>query len=219
MSNNIKIWIIHYTKLIDRKEFIEQQLNNYSFKYEFIEEYDWEKLKKEQLKLFNIKKLKLPTISLFYKHIHTYKKIINSVFKYNLIFEDDVIMENNFEQKLNKTLMEFPNNFDMIFIGDGCNLHIPKKDQEPNKLIYKKCNEITKLGGHGATRCTDSYFISKNCALKILNHIKNFKNFSIDLPLDYWLNNIIRELNLNIYWLEPTIITQGSQIGKFKSSH
>ena len=42
---------------------------------------------------------------------------------------------------------------------------------------------------------------------------------NINLPLDWWLNEVIRDLKLEIYWMEPTIVTQGSEKGKFKSSH
>jgi hypothetical protein len=45
------------------------------------------------------------------------------------------------------------------------------------------------------------------------------KENNITLPLDWWLNQVIRDLKLEIYWMEPTIVTQGSGTGKFKSSH
>ena len=40
----------------------------------------------------------------------------------------------------------------------------------------------------------------------------------IDYPIDLWLNIPIYELKLNIYWMEPTIIKQGSEYNLFESS-
>ena len=54
---------------------------------------------------------------------------------------------------------------------------------------------------------------------KILNYFNNINiENTINHPIDFWLNNIIKILNLNIYWAEPTIISQGTQCGIFKSS-
>ena len=30
------------------------------------------------------------------------------------------------------------------------------------------------------------------------------------MPSDWWLNQVIRDLKLEIYWMEPTIVTQGT---------
>ena len=44
------------------------------------------------------------------------------------------------------------------------------------------------------------------------------KENNIYAPLDWWLNQVIRDLKLEIYWMKQTIVTQGSGTGKFKSS-
>ena len=41
----------------------------------------------------------------------------------------------------------------------------------------------------------------------------------IDNNIDWWLNDVSRHYNFNVYWAEPTIVTQGTQNGKYKSSH
>jgi hypothetical protein len=106
----------------------------------------------------------------------------------------------------------------MLFIGNGCNLHIEKDKIENGKYIYEKCLYPTSWSGDGATRCLDSYIISKNCAVKICNYIDNLKS-QINLPIDWLLNVIARNNNFKVYWAEPTIVTQGSQNGIFEGSH
>jgi hypothetical protein len=55
--------------------------------------------------------------------------------------------------------------------------------------------------------------------VKICNFYKSIKTNNINLPLDWLLNQVIRYLKLEIYWMEPTIVTQETETGKFKSSH
>ena len=113
--------------------------------------------------------------------------------------------------------VRWPKDFDMLFIGDGCNLHYEKHKLIPNKNIYQKCLYPTSWGGDGASRCADSYIISKKCANKLCEYIK--KCNKINLPIDWWLNVAARDNDFKIYWAEPTIVTQGSQNGLFRQSH
>ena len=108
--------------------------------------------------------------------------------------------------------------------------YIPKDIQKKNKFIYLKKNmehewknhnlkkkNVINLGGKGSTRGCDSILISKNCARKILNYYDNLNKNEIDLPLDFWFNKVNKEMDFKIYWLEPTIVTQGS-LSIFNSS-
>jgi GR25 family glycosyltransferase involved in LPS biosynthesis len=134
-----------------------------------------------------------------------------------LVFEDDVILSDNFMKKLKDYITQLPADYDMLFIGNGCNLHIPKYMQVPNQYIYEKCLHETAWGGNGATRCVDSYVIHKRCAKKICDYVATLTK-KIDIPADWWLNEVARDLGLKVYWAEPTIVTQGSQIGLFNRS-
>ena len=209
------VYIIHYTPLKERKIFLLDQINKHSLNYHFIEDYDREKLLDKDLKIFD-KNLSRSLCGLTLAHIDSYRKIINNDYKYNLIIEDDVIFDSQFKDKLKKGLKQLPDSYDMLFIGDGCDLHIPKNQLRPSKFVYKKCNEKTKWGGGGATRCTDSYLVSKKCAKKLINYVSQLKEHSVISPIDWWLNKIIKDLNLQIYWMEPTIVTQGSGSGSIK---
>ena len=82
------------------------------------------------------------------------------------------------------------------------------KDVKPNKIGKK-------WGGRGSVKCTDSFLINKKTCLKLLDYYN--KNIVYN-PIDHWLNKVNIDLNLNIYWMEPTIVSQGSQNGVYKSS-
>tara|TARA_Y100000588_G_scaffold387657_1_gene485904 strand:- start:1025 stop:1663 length:639 start_codon:yes stop_codon:yes gene_type:complete len=210
--NNLITYVIHYTPLKERKYFQLEQLDKLALKNNvFIEKYDKENLKIEDLIKFDKKKIKLGSISLIRKHIYAMELIQKSNFKYNLVLEDDAILDKDFVSKLTRGLKQLPDDYDMLFLGDGCNLHIESSKIKADEFIYKKCREPTNWGGNGGTRCTDSILISQKCATKICNLYESIKINNINLPIDWWLNQVIRDLKLEIYWMEPTIVTQGSE--------
>lgn len=214
----MKIFVLHYSKLVDRKKHILEQFNKQGITdYEFIEKYDREDLQDCDTLLFD-KGIKKSVVSLTNKHFYAYNMIAENYEK-ALILEDDVILCDNFMEKLNNYITQLPENFDMLFIGNGCNLHIEKHKLIPNKNIYEKCLYPTRWGGDGASRCSDSYIISKKCATKLCEYINclKYNKGKITLTTDWWLNVAARDNNFKVYWAEPTIVTQGSQNGTFKS--
>jgi GR25 family glycosyltransferase involved in LPS biosynthesis len=214
----MKIFITHYTKLVERKKHILQQFENQKITdYYFIENLNAEELTNEQINIFDIHNpvmgnqiYRKNLISLFLKHIYIYNLIIKNNEDYVLIFEDDIILDNNFMEKLNNYIEDLPKDFDALFIGNGCNLHIPNNKIKDGKHIYEECS----------TRCCDSYLISKKCAIKIIDFYNYFiiNNIKIDKPIDHWLNLAFKKTNCNIYWSEPAIASQGSENNIFKSS-
>jgi hypothetical protein len=69
-----------------------------------------------------------------------------------------------------------------------------------------------------STRALYSYLVSKKCAIKICKYIDSIK-YKIDLATDQWINIVARDINLKMYWAEPTIAIQGSEIGIFEKSY
>ena len=216
-QQKIKVFVIHYTKLTNRKSHIIRQFNTHNITdYEFIEKYDKEDLRDCDKVLFNTD-FKESMMSFINKTFYVYN-LISENYESALILEDDVILSNNFTAILNEYMTQLPEDYDMLFIGNGCNFHIEPHKIVPRKYIYERGVHPTDWGGKGATRCTDSYIVSKKCAIKLCNYIKNLTS-KINLPGDLWLNIAARDNNLKVYWAEPTIITQGTENGLFKSSH
>lgn len=213
----MKIFVLHYSKLFDRKKHILEQFQKQNIKdYEFIEKYDKDEITDYESNIFEIN-YKKSTMSLHLKHNYVYKLIAEN-YENALICEDDVILCDNFIEKINNYMTQIPQNYDMLFIGDGCNLHIEQHKLINNQNIYEKNLEPTSWGGDGASRCSDSYIITKKCANKLCEYINNLK-CKINLPIDWWLNVAARDNNFKVYWTEPTIVTQGTQCGLFNTSH
>lgn len=207
----MKIFVLHYSKLIERKHNILAQFRAQNITdFEFIELFDKDNITESQSNAFEPSYDKA-IMSLFLKHQHVYKQITEK-YEHVLILEDDVILCNNFMNVLYSYYNQLPNDYDMLFIGDGCNLHIDSNKIIPNVNIYKK--DVSK---ENSSKCTDSFIISKRCANKLCEYANNLQK-KINLPIDWWLNIVARETNCNVYWAEPTIVTQGSQRGIYNSS-
>ena len=210
---DIKIFIIHYEKLHERKEFIIKQLEREQITdYEFIT-IDRDELTKADIAPFE-NGFSKPLIANFLSHIYAYNQIKTNNYNYNLILEDDAILCKNFYGKLQLYLEQLPYDYDAVFIGDGCDIdehHINILDQKENTNIYN-------YNGKYKCKCTDSYLISSKCANKIIENFDSCKKNinKINEPIDYFLNNVF-EL-LNVFWCEPTLVKQGTIIGLFPSS-
>jgi len=150
--------------------------------------------------------LKPEEVSLALKHKVALTLCFNDYKEEFLFLEDDAIVETNFFEQLEHYMETLPTDWDVAFIGQAVGKRIPEYKRLPGKYWYKK--------DWPADRCTDSILFTKKAASKILNGM-NTRGicFPIDHEYSYWF----RELNLNVYWLEPPLVTQGSQCGLFES--
>jgi GR25 family glycosyltransferase involved in LPS biosynthesis len=259
----MKVYVLHSSNLSKRKKHILEQFRKHNiYNFEFIEKFDAREITEEESRPF-AKDYKRTVMSLFLKHIYVYQLIAKDSEASEataLIFEDDVILGDDFYEILEKYMNEAcdarytsdanaangvsdvgdtsdanaangvsdvgyardTSEYDMLFIGCGYNLHINKEVIEDDKHIYK----------NPYTRATDSYVITSSCAKKICDYYEAAKAATlmgaaaatagaacpITLPINLWLNKAILDKGLNVYWCEPTIVSQGSQSGLFEIS-
>jgi GR25 family glycosyltransferase involved in LPS biosynthesis len=225
MKLNIEnVYVVHYTKLTERRSVIERQFNEISKNLIFIEDFDAEVITNDIInewyqpseieweernnKLWRRKGLPTPAfrrinmaeISCTIKHIKAMELIAQN--GDGFIIEDDVLLKENFVENFNKAIDELPEDWDVIMIGAGCNMHVPST---PDKLFYKVSDP--------ATRCLDSYLVSQSAAQKLIKTIKPFQTIS-----DWELAWQLHLNNLTTYWLEPSLCVQGSETGVYKTT-
>lgn len=205
-----KIYVLHVKEgYEEREESINKQLKELDFNFEFVLEHDIPELRKEQLTQYFLKEntLRMSELSCSMKHIETLKKIQRSEGNIFLVLEDDVIFSKNTLdtlKKMKKELSTIEEAF-VISLGNAANMYTPKKYLNKGKLLYK----------NSENRAADSFLISKQAVEKRLAWLEKNKT---SLPADHMYNFIDNEVGNHIYWLEPTIVTQGSQAGLFRSS-
>ena len=216
-----KVYVTHYTPLSDRKEKLVQDLNDLGIQVSWFEQEptqieiqkmhkNTDSLWKQKTENLNYggpvpwKELTKSEISLAYKHIKVYEDMLEHNIETALVLEDDVVFEDDFINKFNFNLMSTPHDWDMIFIGSGCNLRIPRHKREQGKIAYLK--------EHPASKCTDSYLIKRSASAKLYETI-----FPFTMPIDFELNHQMNRHDMSVYWWEPPVIKQGSQCGLYES--
>ena len=204
----VKVFIIHYKKLVDRKEYLIKQFAREKItNFEFVT-IDRDDLTSDDLANFHPSYARSLTAN-FLSHVYAYRQISEDqdLDTFNLILEDDVVLCPNFSDILAAYLEQIPCDFDAVFIGDGCDIpahHIPPSSLVENRNIYEYC-------GENKCKCADSYIISTKCARKLI------ESFAlINEPIDHFLNRPLKACS--VYWAEPTLVKQGTIIGLFRSS-
>jgi GR25 family glycosyltransferase involved in LPS biosynthesis len=130
-------------------------------------------------------------ISCSYKHYLCVKDIIESNLNYGIIMEDNILIQQNVPETINKYLSEVGDDWDIIFDGDICNLHA--NNYTEGKLLY----EVQR------TRGLNFYLVSNRGAKKLIDSLIPFS-----LNLDNFINLLIEEkiVDLKIFWAESGLI-------------
>tara|TARA_A100001015_G_scaffold246610_1_gene283104 strand:+ start:201 stop:1046 length:846 start_codon:yes stop_codon:yes gene_type:complete len=149
--------------------------------------------------------------SLALKHYEAIRLISNMDISYGLIIEDDCVFAENFKEKLDSKMKEFPQNWDIYFPNSSPKPGFRTKGGmtkiENTRNIYIKNHPSSVFG--------ISYLI-KNTAAKILsNEIETNKLW---LAIDHEFNWVFYKLEFNVIWnWESPRLTFWGQSG-FKSS-
>lgn len=229
MKNNLKIYIVHYTKLTERKIYLDNLLKDKNIEFEYINEFDQEELNqnnighyyKDDEDLFNTKSkiwnkkankyyvLSNPEISCSIKHIEALRKIGYSNKDFGLVLEDDAIpYKDDYLSQIEKILSKSIK-WDALFIGNGMGENFRNK-----KISYKRFFPINNIKvSHPATNCLEAYIIKKEVARKIVDSILPF-NLVIDWELAYQFY----KLDLNIHWIKKPIFFQGTKENIYEST-
>ena len=222
MIDNVKIYVIHYRGYKDRKKYMSSILKDVPLEYEFIDRFDKEDLKQEDIdkiykdnkSAFNHKvklwgdranpyaKLRKSEISVAIKFVETFKKIDKSTHEYGLILEDDSIpVYEDFIGKIEKLIKNKPP-WDVIFVGEGMGQGFRNDKIGIRRYIpFLKSFKIS----HPATNTTDAMLVKKSSIPKILENLT-----PINLVHDWELAYQFYIKNMNIHWSKKSIFKNGS---------
>jgi len=222
------IYIIHYNKNIDRKKYLDEQLQSVSVPFLYRSLYDRDSLEILDERYFDISSqnrdkrnlIMLPfekrvsigpdntTIkgkayrAVTLEHYKTFEHIIfNTTDNWSLILEDDAMFKEPLQDIINFYENCIPDNCDICYLGSGCQLSISYTKGEPLVENHQK-----------HSRCSDSYIIKRSAVNQILNTALPF--FTV---IDWELNYLQMLNNFTVYWATEPKIYQGSQTGNYGS--
>lgn len=229
MSIDIKTIILHCKKLIERKHNMINQMNKFGFSnYSFYEDYDANELTDHFVKCHYISGIEDPNewsekvslwgpaalgyharkcnpaeISLTIKFGKVFQQLSKVDANMFILFEDDVILCDDFNERFHQYLSQTPDDWDAIYFGSGANL-------KPSDI---NSNQIAYLKSHPASRCADSIVLKK----KTIEDLASTW-FPFNLISDWELGYQHFKHNHKVYWWEPSLVKQGSETGYFRST-
>ena len=226
MINVEKVFILHYTKLADRKKRLDAMLSHFGIEAEYVVDFDQEDLDQSIIseyykpsesdyrtkfnKLYGAsvapyRDLNIAQISCTIKHYQCIQKVATETENYGLILEDDVIFVEDFVPKFNLFLNDTPPDWEAIFLGCCAGLRVPPSLLKNGVHAYPV--------SHPASRGGDSYLLRTDAARKIASTMKPFTTIS-----DWELASQLYQHNLKTYWWEPPLVVQGSQNGLYQTT-
>jgi glycosyl transferase family 25 len=232
--NTDKIFIIHYTQLSQRKEFMDAQIASLDNKCVYIDKFDKEdmtpdvanRLHRQDESEYNKKVAPLwdvnvhsyrdltdAEISCASKHFEAVRRIGEECEVHGLILEDDAVFNSNFTNGFNHCLPKTPEDWDVILLGTGCGEWFIKHQLQGRTAAYSDSKSSIFKMPHPATNCAEGYLVKKEAAKKIYDSIIPF-----DLAGDWELAYQFYKLDLNVYWWVPPLLHQGSKTGQYKSA-
>jgi glycosyl transferase, family 25 len=232
---DIPIFIIHYKKLSQRKEYLLRMLSKFNFRnITFFEDLDRDTLTEDDLSYYKYdpnkwsskinmfneisepRPLTNSEIAVTLSHIKIYEYIVKNNIEIALILEDDCIFYNDFKDILNKIIIKlkkysnFNLYFDMCFLSDSVGWTVDNYKFGyfglKNKNIFKPNQLVYEMG---CGRTADAYLISLNGSKKLSSKMN--KNEKFVFPIDWEFNWISISLGMKIFWAEPAIIHPGSE--------
>lgn len=152
-------------------------------------------------------KLSGAVLSLALKHLAIWQEFLESDKPYCLVFEDDVFLARDFNEKLAKCLDELGNadRMAVVYLGNGSNYYIGWKNLKKGQHLYRATH----------ARCTDSYLITRPVAKARCDW---FAENKISTSIDHLIEKVDPKIGVEMLWFERPIVEQGSENGTFRSA-
>lgn len=216
IDNINMLYLIHYTKLTDRRVVMEKQLKDSKIgdfiPINWLTNFDREDITPEQVRKYIKCECNHPgIIANFIAHIHAIEDVANNK-EIGLIVEDDLMFVDNFYGKLQSYLAKLPSDWEIIFMGHGTGIKGLPKFTPPrvtdNRIFYR----------WNTARTASCYLINKKGAKKIMRYAIPLVKQGNRVGIDHHLEEIIQKRDIKSYLLIPPLGWEGSQAKKFDSS-
>jgi glycosyl transferase, family 25 len=209
----VVVFILHVKKgYEERLVSVQKQMAKARLSYELMENGDMGDITTNLLDRYFKDEMKQidPKTSCALKHLLVYEQMIERNIEQALVFEDDILLKENFQPVFAETTKEIKQKKSihgryMISYENSGLKFIAKNIQRQGEYLYKQ-----KAG-----RCAGAYLLSLETAKYMIEKAVAEK---INLPIDWWHNQLFEKNEVDIYWCEPAIAEQGSHNGIFTSS-
>jgi glycosyl transferase family 25 len=201
-----KIYVLSVKSFHDRIDHIKQEMARHNIPFEFVFDYDVPELTPALLKKYFARcNLTLAQKSLVLKHRHAWQDAVKHGYQRVMIFEDDVILLPQFNEKfkaLTRTIEKLPKDY-LIFFGGG-DTKVPHHFFLEKGLLVKH-----------PIATAEAYLVDLANVKRRMSWLNKHR---IHLPADHLIAHIDCDLHhANHYWVKKPLVEQGSVTGLFVS--
>jgi glycosyl transferase family 25 len=209
------VLVVHAKHLIERKKHMEQQLQNWPGKVEYILDCDKNELTDDVLKAYiqpgcELDKKSAAT-SCSLKHLMSCRFIVEHQLEGALVLEDDIVLHSHFVEDFEQTMEEYRHDYKdrpiLISYEDSSLQFIPRSRRKKGKWLYE--------APHGRVRFNGALYISQQAAKAVWEEVLAHKCY---IASDHFYVHLYDKGLVQILWCEPSLATQGSFLGKFNST-
>ena len=203
-----------YVISLNKPEKLLSEIRNYGLDPILVEGVNGKKLSSEEIKkntnTYGAMFAPLSVIGCAMAHIKTWKLFLESDAKYGIIFEDDVVFENNFKEQLDLGIKNTPKDFDILYLGCfGCqsNVNFNVLQFANQGIINTNANyRNTYINKPMVALATHAYIVSRDGAKKLIT----YTNKNIYTHIDIHIQTLYSHKLLNIYAFNNRIAYQTS---------
>ncbi|CAG5083861.1 glycosyltransferase family 25 protein [Parvicella tangerina] len=210
-----KVYVVHVSTDQQREEHMTKELGRFNIPFEFMMKGDKSDITEELVREYFVGEEMANGVgtaqqSCSYKHLSIYEKILEDEVEDALIFEDDIYLSDNFIQVFNDTIDELKS--------------LPQEKQDKALINFENSTlqvvhpgkrvEGKHLYESPKSRCAGAYYMNKALAKAITEHRIQHKCNKI---IDWYHNELVKEIDLQHYWCHPPVVEQGSHNGKIQS--
>ena len=149
------------------------------------------------------------SIAIAMSHIKTWRKFLLTDKDFCLIFEDDIVLNKNFDKEIETALQNVPNDFDILYLGCfGCNNDLNYLSI-PFSFIYKLNNSKIindYIKKPKVAFALHGYVLSKKGAKKLVKYTEK----NIDNHIDVMIFKLYNQGKIKLYSLKNRIVYQTS---------
>jgi glycosyl transferase, family 25 len=200
------VYVLSVRKFQDRIAHMRRELSRNNISFDFIFDFDAADLANSpHLAQFGDTALPLPHKSLVLKHLQAWRLACERAQRRILVFEDDVILHENFIDLLKQSLVAADT------LAPGWLLYLGGADAKvPDSFFLERAPLIPLPITTSEGYVTDLAACQKRVAWCVANRIT--------FPADHLIRSIDAKLGIGQYWLPEALVEQGSVTGMFTSA-
>lgn len=147
-------------------------------------------------------------------HMNVWKLFLETEEEYAIIFEDDVVLEDNFNEKLEVALREVPKDYDILYLGcTGCDNTQPVNIVKILASIpffpqtFNPDEKVTdNISRPSVAFATHAYIVSRKGATKLLKYLDG----KLSNHIDFSIQKLVLNNKIESYVTTPRIAYQTS---------